>query len=64
MGVLYTMASGNSMLISQNKSELDAMRRTDEIVIPVGDTERRIGWTLMPVSEYVRARYIEHVVKS
>ena len=59
MGILYQICTENAMHILQNKEDLDAMRGTNEIVIPVGDRDRNIGWTIVPLSEYVRARYIQ-----
>ena len=59
MGILYQMVSENAMTILQNKAALDAMRGANEIVVPIGDRDRNIGWTIVPLSEYVRARYIQ-----
>lgn len=57
MEAVYHSKPPESMVFSRFKDILDARRMPDEIVIPVGDSYRVIGWTLMPVGEYARWRY-------
>lgn len=57
MEALYHSPPKDAMTFSRFKNKLDALRKPDEIVVPVGDSFRIIGWTLMPGGEYARWRY-------
>lgn len=58
MEVVYHNRVEKSTVFARRKSTLDRLRRPGEVVVPMSDTQRTFGWMIMPIGEYVRARYI------
>lgn len=58
MPASYHIQRTEAMPFSRSKSEMDKLKRPGEVVVRVSDAVQNLGWTVMPISEYVRIRYL------